>query len=194
MLKDIFNNVPTDSSFTLFLSSPGGGHVGRKLADIQRIQSILVTVYLLELVGATAVTSFGWAACRILQISSFSSLPLWFAGYLLVYNLDRLHPDPADLVNIPVRVSKAQQLRGARIGLAFLSAAVLLIWPLLTGRWRLVLALVFATTFLQAYSWPVPRLRFRLKDLPYIKSFLPTGVIAGILVIWPCVESGRSFG
>src|SRR6266481_5936442 len=118
MLKDIFNNVPTDSSFTLFLSSPGGGHVGRKLADIQRIQSILVTVYLLELVGATAVTSLGWAACRILQISSFPSLPLWFAGYLLVYNLDRLHPDPADLVNIPVRVSKAQQLRGARIGLA----------------------------------------------------------------------------
>src|SRR6266481_8375156 len=167
MLKDIFNNVPTDFSFTLFLSSPGGGHVGRKLADIQRIQSILVTVYLLELVGATAVTSFGWAACRILQISSLPSVPLWFAGYLLVYNLDRLHPDPADLVNIPVRVSKAQKLRAARIGLAFLSAAVLLMWTLLTGRWWLVLSLTFVATILQFYSRPVLGLGLRLKDLPY---------------------------
>ena len=34
---------------------------------------------------------------------------------------------------------------------------------------------------------------FRLKDLPYVKSFLPAGVIAGILVVWPCMEYGRSF-
>jgi len=34
---------------------------------------------------------------------------------------------------------------------------------------------------------------FRLKDLPYVKSFLPTGVIAGILVVWLCVENGRGF-
>ncbi len=34
---------------------------------------------------------------------------------------------------------------------------------------------------------------FRLKDLPYVKSFLPTGTIAWILVIWPCLENGRSF-
>ncbi len=156
--------------------------MGYKLVDIQRAQSILITVYLLELVGATAVTSLGWAACRILQIDSLPSVPLWFAGYLLVYNLDRLHPDPADLVNIPVRVSKAQKLRAARIGLAFLSAAVLLMWTLLTGRWCL-----------QFYSRPVPGLGLRLKDLPYVKSFLPTGVIAGILVVWPCVENGRGF-
>ena len=167
--------------------------MGYKLVDIQRAQSILITVYLLELVGATAVTSLGWAACRILQIDSLPSVPLWFAGYLLVYNLDRLHPDPADLVNIPVRVSKAQKLRAARIGLAFLSAAVLLMWTLLTGRWWLVLALAFAATILQFYSRPVPGMGFRLKDLPYVKSFLPTGVIAGILVVWPCVENGRGF-
>jgi 4-hydroxybenzoate polyprenyltransferase len=167
--------------------------VGRKLADIQQIQSTLVTAYLLELVGATAVTSLGWAACRILQINSLPSLPLWFAGYLLVYNLDRLHSDPADLVNIPIRASKAQQLRAARIGLAFLSVIVLMVWPLLTGRWWLVLSLTFVATILQFYSRPVPGLGLRLKDLPYVKSFLPTGVIAGILVIWPCVENGRSF-
>ena len=105
--------------------------MGHKLAEIQRIQSILVTIYLLELVGATAVTSLGWAACRMLQIDWIPSAPLWFAGYLLVYNLDRLYPDPADLINIPIRSSKTEELRAARIGLAFLSAAVLLVWSLL---------------------------------------------------------------
>jgi hypothetical protein len=115
------------------LSSPGGEHVGHMLADIQRIPSIFVTVYLLELVGATVVTSLGWAACRILQIDSLPSAPLWFAGYLLVYNLDRLYPDPADVVNIPIRSRKAPELRAARIGVAFLSVAVLLVWTLLTG-------------------------------------------------------------
>ena len=167
--------------------------MGHKLVDIQRTQSILITVYLLELVGAAAVTSLGWAACRILQIDSLPSAPLWFAGYLLVYNLDRLYPDPADLVNIPIRVSKAQEHRAARIGLAFLSVTVLFVWPLLTGRWWLVLVLAFVATILQFYSRPVPGMGFRLKDLPYVKSFLPTGAIAWILVIWPCLENGRSF-
>jgi hypothetical protein len=31
--------------------------MGRNLAVVQRIQSVLVSVYLIELVGATAVTS-----------------------------------------------------------------------------------------------------------------------------------------
>jgi 4-hydroxybenzoate polyprenyltransferase len=167
--------------------------VGHKLAGIQRIQSILVTVYLLELVGATVVTSLGWAACRILQIEWIPSATLWFAGYLLVYNLDRLYPDPADLVNIPIRSRKAPELRAARIGVAFLSVAVLLAWPLLTGRWWLVLALALAATVLQFYSRPVRGMGFRLKDLPYVKSLLPPTVIAGILVVWPCLENGRSF-
>jgi hypothetical protein len=97
-------------------------------------------------------------------LASFS--PLWFVGYLLVYNLDRLYSDPADLVNIPMRSRKAGELRVARITLAFLSAAVLLVWPLLTGRWWLVLALALAATVLQFYSRPVRGMGFRLKDLP----------------------------
>jgi 4-hydroxybenzoate polyprenyltransferase len=168
-----------------------GQHVGPKLAVFQRIQSILVMIYLLELVGATVVTALGWAACRILQIDCSPSAPLWFAGYLLVYNLDRLYCDPADLVNIPIRSTKIEELRGARVGLALLSAMLLLLWPLLTGRWWLVLAMAFAATVLQFYSRPIPGVGFRLKDLPYIKSLLAPLTIAGILVIWPCVETGR---
>ena len=112
--------------------------MGYKLANVECIQSILVTVYLLELVGATGVTFLGWVACRMLQIDWIPSAPLWFAGYLLVYNIDRLYPDPADLVNIAIRSSKIEKLRAARIGLAFLSAAALLVWSLLTSRWLLV--------------------------------------------------------
>ncbi|MGA7130471.1 MAG: hypothetical protein WBZ19_29425 [Chthoniobacterales bacterium] len=73
------------------------------LKTIEWIQSILVTIYVLEPVGAAAVTSLGWAACRILKINWMPSAPLWFAGYLFVYNFDRLYPDPADPVNVPVR-------------------------------------------------------------------------------------------
>ena len=167
--------------------------MGHKLAVIQRIQSILVTVYLLELVGATGVTFLGWVACRMLQIDWIPSAPLWFAGYLLVYNLDRLYPDPADQINIPIRSSKREELRPARVGLAFLSVMMLIVWSLLTDRWWLVLALAFAVTLLQFYSRPILQAGFRLKDLPYIKSLLPPAVVAGILVVWPCVENGRSF-
>jgi len=128
----------------------------------------------------------------MLQIDWTRSAPLWFAGYLLVYNLDRLYPDPADRVNIPIRSSKTKELRAARIALAFLFAAVLLVWSLLKSRWWLVLALALAATVLQFYSRPLPGVGFRLKDLPSVKSFLPPGVIAGILVVWPCMENGRS--
>jgi len=78
-----------------FLEGIGGKDVtvlyANEGAEIHRIQSVLVTAYLLELVGATAITSLGWAACRMLQIDWMPSAPLWFAGYLLVYNLDRLY-------------------------------------------------------------------------------------------------------
>jgi 4-hydroxybenzoate polyprenyltransferase len=163
------------------------------LKIIKFIQSILVTIYVLELVGATAVTSLGWAACRILKINWTLSAPLWFAGYLFVYNFDRLYPDPADPVNVPVRWRKTVKLRSARISLILLSSLVLIIWPLLTGRLWLVLALGFAVTLLQFYSRPIPGIRRRIKDLPYIKSLSVPGLIAGALVVWPCLENARSF-
>jgi 4-hydroxybenzoate polyprenyltransferase len=70
---------------------------------------------------------------------------------------------------------------------------MLMVWSLLTDRWWLVLALAFAVTLLQFYSRPILQAGFRPKDLPYIKSLLPPAVVAGILVVWPCVENGRSF-
>src|SRR5208337_3922249 len=170
---------------------PGRGQVGSK--TIKWIQSILVTIYVLELVCATAVTSLGWAACRMLHIDWTPSGPLWFAGYLFVYNLDRLCSDPADPVNVPVRSSKGAELRWARIALVLLSSVMLVIWPLLTGRWWLVVILAVAAALLQFYTRAIPGVGYRIKDLPYLKSLLVPGVIAGVLVVWPCLEIGRSF-
>jgi hypothetical protein len=112
---------------------PGREQVGSK--TIRQMQSILVTIYLLELIGATVVTSLGWAACEILRIDWIPSAPLWFAGYLLVYNLDRLYKDPADRVNTPVRAGKSEELRPLRVCLVALSATMLVLWPFLTSRW-----------------------------------------------------------
>ena len=154
------------------------------------IQSILVTIYVLEPVGAAAVTSLGWEACRILKLDWIRSAPLWFAGYVLVYNLDRLYPDPADPVNVPVRWRKTLELRSARLCLVLFCSLVLIIWPVLTGRWWLVLALGLAVVLLQFYSRPIPGTCHRIKDLPYIKSLSVPGLIAGALVLWPCLENG----
>ena len=33
----------------------------------------------------------------------------------------------------------------------------------------------------------------RFKDLPYLKSLFVPGIIAGVLVVWPCLENARSF-
>jgi 4-hydroxybenzoate polyprenyltransferase len=160
------------------------------LKTVKWLQSILVTIYVLEPVGAAAVTSLGWEACRILKIDGIRSEPLWFAGYLFVYNFDRLYPDPADPVNVPVRWRKTLKLRSARICLIMLSSLVLIIWPVLTGRWWLVLALGLAVVLLQFYSRPIPGTCHRIKDLPYIKSLSVPGLIAGALVLWPCLENG----
>jgi 4-hydroxybenzoate polyprenyltransferase len=162
---------------------------GLKVVDW--IQSMLVTIYVLEPVGAAAVTSLGWEACRILKLDWIRSAPLWFAGYVLVYNLDRLYPDPADPMNVPVRWRKTLELRSARICLVLICSLVLIIWPVLTGRWWLVLALGLAVVLLQFYSRPIPGICRRIKDLPYIKSVSVPGLIAGALVIWPCLEDGR---
>lgn len=154
-------------------------------------RSILISVYLLELVGASAVTALGCVACTILAIDWKLSAPLWFAGYLIVYNADRLYVDPADRLNTPLRTSWGARLRGCRLVLVSLAAGILGIWPVLTGRRWLVFPLALAFGVLCFYSRPIPRVGFRFKDLPYLKSLLAPTVVAMILVLWPALESGN---
>ena len=154
-------------------------------------RSILSSIYLLELVGASAVTALGCVACTILGIDWSRSAPLWFAGYLLVYNADRLYVDPADRLNTPLRTSWGARLRVCRLVLVSLSAGILGVWPLVIGRRWLVFSLALSFGALCFYSRPIPGAGFRLKDLPYLKSLLAPTVIAMVLVLWPALESGN---
>ena len=155
-------------------------------------KSFLISVYLLELIGASAITALGCVACRILKVDWGPSAPLWFGGYLVVYNLDHLYSDPADSLNTPLRFRWSARLWPFRIVLLCLSASLLLIWPLITGRCWLLVPIAAALGAFYFYSRPIPSTRFRLKNLSYVKSLLAPGVIAFILVLWPVLECGRT--
>lgn len=161
------------------------------LKSANRFKALLISVYLLELVGASAITALGCVSCRILRISSTPSAPLWFAGYLLVYNLDHLYSDPADSLNTPLRFCWSTRLRPYRSLLVGLSGAVLIFWPVATGRFWLMVPLAAALSVFHFYSRPIPSTCFRLKSIPYLKSLIAPGVIAVVLVFWPVLETGR---
>jgi 4-hydroxybenzoate polyprenyltransferase len=154
-------------------------------------KSILISIYLLELVGASAITTLGVVACTMLRIDCGRSAPLWFAGYLFVYNADRLYLDPADRLNTPLRSSWGARLRKCRIVLVWLSAGILGVWPLATDRLWLLFPLALIFGILCFYSRPVPGTHFRLKGLPYLKTLLAPATIAIVLVQWPALESGN---
>jgi hypothetical protein len=153
---------------------------------VQNLLTFLRQVYLLEVVGGMAVTSLGWVSCHLTGSPWLRSAPLWLGGYLLVYNSDRLHYDPADQVNTPTRFLYGESLRSKRLFLIWLSAATLVGWPAVTGRWWLIPPIGLAIAALQFYSPPVPLVRKRLKDLPVLKTFIAPLLIAAVLVLCRC--------
>jgi 4-hydroxybenzoate polyprenyltransferase len=159
--------------------------------DLRTVGALFISIYFLELVGASAITALGVVACRILGLDWSRSAPLWFAGYLLVYNADRLYSDPADATNTPLRSQWSARMRSWRVALVWFSGVILVVWPVVTVRvWMLFpIAAVFGV--LCFYSRPIPKTRVRLKDLPYLKSLLAPAMIAVILVLWPALESGK---
>ena len=161
---------------------------------VQILLTFLRQVYLLEVVGGVAITCLGWVSCYLTGSPWLRSAPLWLGGYLLVYNLDRLHCDPADQVNNPIRFRYRESLRSKRLLVIWLSAATLVGWPAATGRWWLIPPIAFAIVALQFYSRPAPFVRKRLKDLPVLKTFIAPLLIAAVLVLWPVLELGRSLG
>jgi 1,4-dihydroxy-2-naphthoate octaprenyltransferase len=164
------------------------GKVGPNLVTFLR------QVYLLEIIGGIGVTCLGWVSCSLTGSSWLRSAPLWLGGYLLVYNLDRLHYDPADRVNTPTRFLCRESLRPKRLIVIWLSVAILIGWPGLTGRWWLIPLLGLVIAALQFYSRPFPYVRKRMKDLPVLKTFIAPVLIATVLVFWPVLELRRSLG
>lgn len=161
---------------------------------MQNVLTFLRQVYLLEVVGGVSVTCLGWVVCHLTGSPWLRSAPLWLGGYLLVYNFDRLHYDPADQVNTPIRFRYRESLRSKRFFLIWLSGATLVGWPAVTGRWWLIPPIALAIVALQFYSRPIPLVRRRLKDLPVLKTFIAPLIIAAVLVLWPVLELRRSLG
>jgi hypothetical protein len=137
-------------------------------------------MHALHVYGGVGIAVFGWSLGRWAGFDSGPLLPLWLAGALLVYNLDRLKRDPADWVNTPERVSAHGTLRAWSWLLAGLGAVVLLAWPLWTGDAGILVLIGVALPLSLSYSFPF--LGHRLKDVPVVKTlFAPLVVLAAVL-------------
>jgi 4-hydroxybenzoate polyprenyltransferase len=139
-----------------------------------------ILLHALSLYGAAGIAAFGWAVCRLLDWSVLPWLPLWSCAALLIYNADRLRPDPADLVNIPQRAAASARWRGLSGTVCGAAAVFLFAWPLFWRDW-LTLGLVFGGTVM-CLNYSIPMFGFRWKDVPLLKTFFaPTIVTAAIL-------------
>ena len=142
----------------------------------------------LSLYGAAGIASYGWALGRLLHFSSRPYLPLWAAGALFVYNMDRLKTDPSDAINTPLRKSRCSRLRPVVAGLAALAACALVVLPILARDW-IALALT-AGGAVVCLGYSVPLLGFRLKDVPLLKTFFAPALVAASYFILPLPRVG----
>ena len=147
------------------------------------LSEALRPVHVLHIYGAVGIATFGWSLGRWAGFSSAKLLPLWLAGALVVYNLDRLKRDASDSLNTPERVRWHGMLRRWSWLLTAAGAAVLVLWPLWIGNGALLLLTVLALPVALSYSFPLmgPRLK-RLKDVPVLKTlFAPLVVLTAVL-------------
>ncbi len=144
------------------------------------LRAVVRPMHALHVYGAVGIAVFGWSLGRWAGFDSAHLLPLWLAGALLVYNLDRLKRDPADRVNTPERVSAHGMLRPWSWLLAGLGAVVLVAWPLWTGDAGMLVLIGVALPLSLSYSFPF--LGQRMKDVPVVKTlFAPFVVLAAVL-------------
>ena len=137
-------------------------------------------IHALYLYGAFGLASFGWAFCHKLGFNLGSTLLLWFAGAVLIYNIDRLKPDTADTINIPDRTARSGRLQRVSMGLMLASALVLLLIPIILGEWLLLFLIIAGAILSLGYSVKIFGLRF--KDVPVLKTFfVPTLISAAYL-------------
>jgi 4-hydroxybenzoate polyprenyltransferase len=136
-------------------------------------------LHALHIYGALGIATFGWSLGRRAGFASSRLLPLWLAGALVVYNLDRLKRDPADSVNTPERVRAHQVLRRWSWLLTALGALTLVLWPLWLKNGSLLLLAALALPASLSYSFPL--FGARVKDVPVLKTlFAPMVVLAAV--------------
>jgi 4-hydroxybenzoate polyprenyltransferase len=174
------------------------GGDNRILSPAHRLGEVIQA---LSLYVSAAVATFGWGTSRLLDFDSRPYLFLWFAGSLLVYNVDRLKPDPADPVNIPGRHAAFARLKRPSRGVIAMALLTLIVLPVSTRNWWLLTMTVAAAFVCICYS--LRPLGFRFKDIPLLKSFFaPTIAIAafvfpplwhGSLETHPCYTVATTF-
>ena len=151
------------------------------------LRNALRPIHVLHIYGAVGIAVFGWSLGRWAGFASGRLLPLWLAGALVVYNLDRLKGDPADCTNTPERVRWHGMLRPWSWLAAAVGTAVLVLWPLWLGDGGLLMLMGLALPLCLSYSFPllaprITRVR-RLKDVPVLKTlFVPLAVLMAVLV------------
>jgi 4-hydroxybenzoate polyprenyltransferase len=137
-------------------------------------------MHALHIYGALGIAAFGWSIGRWTGFASGRLLPLWLAGALVVYNLDRLRRDPSDEINTPERVRIHATLRLWSWLLTAAGVLVLILWPLWIGSGVLLLLTGLALPLSLSYSYPL--LGARLKDVPALKTFFaPLVVLTAVL-------------
>jgi 4-hydroxybenzoate polyprenyltransferase len=144
------------------------------------VQNAVRPVQALHIYGAVGIAAFGWSLARWTGFDPARQLPLWVAGALVVYNLDRLKRDSADRVNTPERAHWHGTMRLWSWAMAGAGAAVLVAWPLWIKSGGLLLLTALALPVSLSYSFPI--MGTRLKDVPVLKTlFAPMMVMLAVL-------------
>jgi 4-hydroxybenzoate polyprenyltransferase len=158
------------------------------------LRELEMLLHTLSIYGALGITAFGWAMGRLFHWETGRWMPYWFCAALLVYSADRLHRDPADALNIPLREAASTRLRLLSFIVLAASALVLLVLPVIQRDW-LTLALVVGGA-LVSLNYSIPLFGFRFKDVPLLKTFFaPTIVTASVLGLpWLHLGAGSTDG
>jgi len=151
----------------------------------------VASIHALYLYGALGLASFGWAFCHKLGFNRISTLLLWFAGAILIYNIDRLRPDSADAVNTPARLASSSRLQRVSMALMLASALVLLLVPIILGEWLLLFLVIAGAIICAGYSVKIFGLRF--KDIPVLKTFFVPTLIAAAFLGVPLIKAQLQF-
>ncbi len=149
---------------------------------------LIESLHALAIYVAAGIASFGWALCTLAGWDAQPWVPFWFCGALLIYNVDRLRPDPADALNLPERTAAVERLRPWCAGIAAIAAAVLVALPLLRRDWT-TLALVIAGA-VGCLNYSIPIFGFRLKNVPLLKTFFTPTILLCAIVILPRIRDG----
>jgi 4-hydroxybenzoate polyprenyltransferase len=145
-----------------------------------------IALQTLSIYGAIGIVSFGWTLSRLLHFECIRYVPLWFFSALFIYNLDRLKKDPADLINTPARSQSAANFRKISRALTLISAAALVVVPILEKDWLMLLLTTGGAVVCMNYS--VPMFGVRFKDIPFLKSFFAPTLVTAAFIVPPLLQ------